>query len=100
MQENAPEWFSDWLYEAERPNLGGIDLASGFGKRTEGDVTELGSEKNLDRISDLGRGLIQTGAYMGDFWKDLGMLPYNLLADKEKPFSRLWEHPEWAEDIG
>ena len=100
MQENAPEWFSDWLYEAERPDLGGVDLTSGFGGITEDAVTEMASEGKWDRTSDLGRGLIQSGAYIGDFWKDLAMLPYNLAFDKEKPFSRLWEHPKWAEDIG
>ena len=26
MQQNAPEWFSDWLYEGQRPSAGDLEL--------------------------------------------------------------------------
>jgi len=102
MQENAPEWFSDWLYEAERPDLGGVDLTSGFGDITEDAVTELGSESGIDRLSDVGRAAIQSGAYVGDFWKDLAMAPYRLFQGEgfKDQYERLTENPQWAEDIG
>ena len=94
-----PTGFKDWLYEAERSDLGGVDIGTYDDDLSVMDVVDP-SEGGWDRASDLGRGLIQSGAYMGDFWKDLGMLPYNLLANKEDPFARIFENPEWAEDIG
>jgi len=100
MQQNAPEWFSDWLYEAERSDLGDLDLSSGFGEISSDDISVVPSDAFGDRLSDAARAAIQTGAYMGDFWKDLGMLPYNLATGQEKPFARLFEQPEWAQDIG
>ena len=98
MQRNAPEWFSDWLYEAERPDE--LDLSSDFGGISADDITEVGSDSWGARASDLARGTIQTGAYMGDFWKDLSLLPYNLALGRDKPIARIFEHPEWAQDIG
>ena len=102
MQENAPEWFSDWLYEAERPDLGSVDLSSTFGSPTEDAVTELGSESGIDRLSDLGRAAIQSGAYVGDFWKDLAMAPYRLFQGEgfKDQYEHLIDNPQWAEDIG
>tara|TARA_R100001082_G_scaffold108325_1_gene83422 strand:- start:13 stop:957 length:945 start_codon:yes stop_codon:yes gene_type:complete len=100
MQQNAPEWFSDWLYEAERSDLGDLDLSSDFGEISSDDISVMPSDAFGDRLSDAARAAIQTGAYMGDFWKDLGMLPYNLATGQEKPFARLFEQPEWAQDIG
>ena len=94
-----PTGLKDWLYEAERSDLGGVDIGTYDDDLNVMDVVDP-SEDKWGRVSDLGRGLIQTGAYTADFWKDLGMLPYNLAFDKEKPFSRLWEHPKWAEKIG
>jgi hypothetical protein len=102
MQENAPEWFSDWLYEAERPDLGSVDLSSTFGSMAEDAVTELGSERGLDRLSDVGRSVIQSGAYVGDFWKDLAMAPYRLFQGEgfKDQYEHLIDNPQWAKDIG
>ena len=98
-RDALPSEFIDWLYEAERSNLGDVDIGTYDDNVSVMDITEP-SEGKWDRTSDALRAAIQTGAYMGDFWKDLAMIPYNLAFDKEKPFARLWEHPKWAEDIG
>jgi len=101
MQENAPEWFSDWLYEAERPNFGEVDL-SAINKDME--TMDLMDPSNTltDYRSDIGRGTIQTGGYMADFWKDLGMMPWRLSQGEswKKQYDRLMENPRWAEEIG
>ena len=102
MQRNAPEWFSDWLYEAERPSLGDLDLSSDFGEISTDGITEAGTDSWGDRLSDVARQAIQSGAYIGDFWKDLAFVPYNLYQGEnlKDQWDRINELPEWAEDIG
>ena len=102
MQQNAPEWFSDWLYEGQRPSAGDLELYSDFGEISEDDITEVGTDSKLDRLSDVARQAIQSGAYMADFWKDLAYVPYNLYQGEnlKDQWDRINELPEWAEDIG
>ena len=102
MQQNAPEWFSDWLYEGQRPSAGDLELYSDFGEISEDDITEVGTDSKLDRLSDVARQAIQSGAYMADFWKDLAYVPYNLYKGEnlKDQWDRINELPEWAEDIG
>ena len=102
MQQNAPTWFSDWLYEGQRPSPGDLDLSSDFGEISTDGITEAGTDSWGDRLSDVARQAIQSGAYIGDFWKDLAFVPYNLYQGEnlKDQWDRINELPEWAEDIG